>query len=79
LESYKYVKELPDFHYHEKTALKVLLLEVILLTRKESATANSTGKMRVAGFSSASTPRNQTTANNGSSMAAIRKDLRSAS
>lgn len=57
----------------------ITFINVFWLTRKELAAANNTGKMRVDVFSSASTPRNQTTANIGRSMAAMRKDLRSAS
>ena len=57
----------------------ITFIKVFWLTRKELAAANNTGKMRVDGFSSASTPRNQTTANIGRSMAAMRKDLRSVS
>jgi hypothetical protein len=57
----------------------ITFVHVFWLTRKELATANNTGKMRVDGFSSASMPRNQTTANIGKSIAAVRKDLRSAS
>jgi hypothetical protein len=59
--------------------ISITLINVVRLTKTELAAENNSGKVRVDEFSRASTPANQMTANIGRSMAAMQKDLRSAS